>query len=74
MVDKLGFKKVKNPTPYKVPWSEKGCQLLVQEKTEIEFQIGKYKDKVLCDIILMDPCHIILHRPWKFDRKVIHDG
>ena len=22
----------------------------------------------------MDACHILLDRPWKFDRKVIHDG
>ena len=22
----------------------------------------------------MDACHILLGRPWQFDRKVIHDG
>ena len=22
----------------------------------------------------MDVCHVLLGRPWKFDRKVIHDG
>jgi hypothetical protein len=28
----------------------------------------------LCDVIPMDVCHILLRRPWKYDRKVIHDG
>ena len=73
-MDKLGLKKVKNPTPYKVSWLQKGHQLLVQEQSEVEFQIGKYKDKVLCDIMPMDACHILLGLPWKFERKVIHDG
>ena len=24
--------------------------------------------------MLMDVCHVFLGRPWKFDRKFIHDG
>ena len=64
MVDKLGLKKVKHPTPYKVSWLQRGHQLLVQEKSEVEFQNCKYKDKVLCDIIPMESCHILLGHPW----------
>ena len=45
MVDKLRLKKDKHPTPYKVSWLQKGHQLMVQEKSEVEFQIGKYKDR-----------------------------
>ena len=41
MADKLGLKKVKHPTPYKVSWLQKGHQLLVQEQSEVEFHIGK---------------------------------
>jgi hypothetical protein len=40
----------------------------------VEFQIGGYRDEILCDVIPMDVCHILLGRPWKFDRNVIHDG
>ncbi len=40
----------------------------------MEFQIGRYKDKVVCDIMPMDVCHILLGRPWQYDRKVVHDG
>eukprot|EP00253_Pinus_taeda_P021135 PITA_21135 len=48
MVEKLGLRRLKHPTPY--------------------------KDKVVCDIMLMDVCHILLGRPWQYDRKVVHDG
>eukprot|EP00253_Pinus_taeda_P015838 PITA_15838 len=43
-------------------------------KCEVEFQIGKYKDKILCDVMPMDVCHLLLGRPWQFDRGAIHDG
>eukprot|EP00253_Pinus_taeda_P006261 PITA_06261 len=73
IVEKLGLKQLKHPTPYKVSWLQKGHQLLVDEQCEVEFQIGKYNDKVICDIISMDVCHILLGRPWQYDRKVVHD-
>ena len=46
----------------------------MSEQSEVEFQIGKYKDKIVCDIMPMDVFHILLGRPWKFNRKVVHDG
>eukprot|EP00253_Pinus_taeda_P002747 PITA_02747 len=74
MVEKLGLKKLKHPTPYKVSWLQKGHQLLVDEQCEVEFQIDKYKDKILCDVMPMDVCHLLLGRPWQFDRSAVHDG
>ena len=74
MVEKLELKRLKHPTLYKVSWLQKGHQLLVDEQCEVEFQIGRYKDKVICDIILMDVCYILLGRPWQYERKVVHDG
>jgi len=41
MVEKLGLKRLKHPTPYKVSWLQKGHQLLVDEQCEVEFCIGK---------------------------------
>uniref|UniRef100_A0A2N9FRJ5 CCHC-type domain-containing protein n=1 Tax=Fagus sylvatica TaxID=28930 RepID=A0A2N9FRJ5_FAGSY len=35
---------------------------------------NKYKDEVLCDVAPMHAGHILLGRPWQFDRKVTHDG
>ena len=49
-------------------------QILVNEQREVEFQIGRYTDKILCDVMPMDVCHILLGRPWQFDREVEHDG
>eukprot|EP00253_Pinus_taeda_P006301 PITA_06301 len=74
MVEKLGLKRLKHPSPYIVSWLQKGHQLLVDEQSEVEFQIGRYKDKIICDIMPMDVCHILLGRPWQYDRKVTHDG
>ena len=36
--------------------------------------MGKYKDKVMCDVMPMDVCHILLGRPWQYDRVAVHDG
>lgn len=40
----------------------------------MNLKIGKYYDKVLCDIMPMDCCHILLGRPWKYERHAIYDG
>lgn len=41
----------------------------------VSFSIGKnYKDEVWSDIAPMDACHLLLGRPWQYDRKVTHDG
>jgi len=29
---------------------------------------------VLCDLVPMEATHILLGRPWQFDRKAFHDG
>ena len=40
----------------------------------VSFSVGKYKDEVLYDVIPMHAGHILLGRPWQFDRKVNRDG
>lgn len=30
----------------------------------VDFEIGDYKDKDLCDIMPMDSCHLLLGHPW----------
>ena len=39
-----------------------------------KFKIGHYFDEFLCDIMPMYFCHILLGRPWKYDRYYVHDG
>ena len=40
----------------------------------MSFAIRWYCDEVLCDVVPMHAGHILLGRPWQYDRKVIHDG
>ena len=74
MVEKLSLKKVRHLIPYKVSWLHKRHQILVSEQCDVDFQIGAYKDNILCDVMPMDICHILLGRPWQFDKSVLHDG
>jgi len=59
VVEKLGLPTISHTNPYK--------QVL------ITFAIGKYKDEVLCDVVTTEATHILLGRPWQFDRKILHD-
>ena len=34
----------------------------------------EYKDKILCDLAMMDACHLLLGRPWQYDVCAKHDG
>lgn len=38
------------------------------------FSIGRYKDEVMFDVDPMQVGHVLLGRPWQYDRHVIHDG
>ena len=49
-------------------------EIKVNKQVLISFSIGKYKDEVLCDVASMHAGHILLGRPWQFDRKATHDG
>ncbi|GJR60132.1 RNA-directed DNA polymerase [Tanacetum coccineum] len=75
MVEKLGMKIEDHPEPYQLTWLKKGNTIKVSKRCLVQFSIGKnYKDEVWCEVILMDAAHILLGRPWKFDRKTKHDG
>jgi hypothetical protein len=74
MVEKLELKTTDHPSPYKVSWLQKGHQVNVTKQCLVEFKIGGYNDKILCDVIPMDFYHLLLGRPWKYNRNVIHNG
>ena len=74
MVENLSLKKIKHPIHYKVSWLHKGHQILVSEQCEIDLQVGTYEDKMICDVMPMDVCHVLLGRPLPFDKKVVHEG
>jgi hypothetical protein len=40
----------------------------------VTFSIHDYTDTVECDVVPMTICHLLLGRPWQFDRRAAHDG
>jgi hypothetical protein len=74
MVEKLELKMCKHPSPYRVTWLQKGHQVRVTKQCLVNFKMGEYRDEILCDVIPMDVCHILLGRPWQYDRNLVHDG
>lgn len=38
MVKKIGLKRIRHPTPYKVSWLQKGHQIMVNEQCKMEFE------------------------------------
>ncbi|KAD6795090.1 hypothetical protein E3N88_05986 [Mikania micrantha] len=75
MVEKLGLKTEPHPEPYQLTWLKKGNVVKVRHRCLVQFSIGnRYSDEVWCEVILMDACHILLGRPWQYDRQARHDG
>nr|GEX11574.1 putative reverse transcriptase domain-containing protein [Tanacetum cinerariifolium] len=58
-----------------VSWEAVDKLNLKEEKHPKPYKLSqKYFGNVWCDVVLMDACHILLGRPWQFDRCTIHDG
>ena len=75
LVEKLKLSVSPHPSPYTIQWLNQGKGLQISSRCLLNFSIGKnYKDEIWCDIVPMDACHVLLGRPWLFDRHVMHDG
>ena len=75
LIEKLDIPTIPHPKPYSLKWINDGGNIKVSKQALISFSIGKkYKDDVLCDVVPMSACHVLLGRPWQFDRRVMHDG
>ncbi|KAH9725143.1 Endonuclease [Citrus sinensis] len=75
VITKLNLKTEPHQTPYKLTWLKKGNQVTVSKHCLVSLSIGSiYKDKIWCDVVAMDACHLLLGRPWQYDRNVAHDG
>ncbi|XP_076898116.1 uncharacterized protein LOC143551604 [Bidens hawaiensis] len=74
-VQKVALKTESHHKPYKLQWLKKGGEVTVSKKALVSFSIGTtYKDDVVCDVVPMDACHLLLGRPWEYDRSIEHDG
>ncbi|KAK4552365.1 hypothetical protein RGQ29_032073 [Quercus rubra] len=74
LVEKLNLPTLKHLRPYKLQWLNDCGEVKVNRQVLVSFSIGRDKDEVLCDVVPMHAGHILLGRPWQFDRRVNHDG
>ncbi|XP_038721986.1 uncharacterized protein LOC120014137 [Tripterygium wilfordii] len=75
VIQKLGLKVEEHSKPYGLAWIQKGAEVKVSKRCKVCFSVGlTYKDQIWCDVVSMDACHLLLGRPWQYDRRVIQDG
>ncbi|XP_027155495.1 uncharacterized protein LOC113755791 [Coffea eugenioides] len=74
MVEKQALPTLRHLAPYRLQWLNDSGNVRVTKQVQVRFRIGKYEDVVLCDVVPMQACHILLGRPWQFDKGVIFDG
>ena len=74
LVSKLKLTIIPHTKPYKLQWLNEQRKMIVNQQVKVPFSIGTYKDEVNCDIVPMEVGHILLGRPWQFDRKIIYNG
>ncbi|XP_051150168.1 uncharacterized protein LOC127264709 [Andrographis paniculata] len=45
----------------------------VDKQARVTFSIRGFSDDVFCDVCRMTACHLLLGRPWQFDRRVLYN-
>lgn len=70
LAEKLNLKWEKHPKLYKLHWQNDCGEVKDKKQVRVPFLNGKYEDERFCDEAPKYACHILLHQPWKFDRRV----
>nr|XP_015874688.2 uncharacterized protein LOC107411590 [Ziziphus jujuba var. spinosa] len=73
-VEKLGLTTIKYPKPYRLEWLNDSGKIKVNKQVKVKFSIDNYVHVVSYDVAPMHTEHILLGRPWKFDKNTIHYG
>ena len=73
-MESLSLPTWKHPQPHCVEWLYNSGKLKVTHKVRLKFSVGNYEDTVICDVLPMDACHVLLGRPWQFDKRSTHEG
>ncbi|XP_055830845.1 uncharacterized protein LOC129899863 [Solanum dulcamara] len=56
----------------KLQWLNESRKIKSLRQASIWYSVGKYNDELVSDVVPMLACHILLGRPWQFDRDVVH--
>ena len=72
MVESMKIHTSKHPNPYKVQWLNESGDNKVLKQASIRVSVAKYNEELVCDVVPMLACHLLLGRPWQFDRDVVH--
>ncbi|XP_058191258.1 uncharacterized protein LOC131308354 [Rhododendron vialii] len=72
-VERLKLPVQPHPHLYKVAWID-NTSIPVTQRCLVSFSYGSYSDSIWCDVIPMNGTHILLGRPWLYDRDVQHCG
>lgn len=70
LVERMGLKQRRHPSPYKMKWLNDCGALRVTNIVTVPFCIGRYHDQVECDMVPMQACQLLLGRPWLYDCDV----
>nr|GEU69657.1 putative reverse transcriptase domain-containing protein [Tanacetum cinerariifolium] len=59
----------------RLKWLKKGGEVTLSKRVLVTFSTRTtYKVSVWCDVVPMDAYHLLLGRPWEYDRNTTHDG
>ena len=72
LVERMQIPKRKHSNPYKLQWLNESGEMKVLKQASIQFSVGKYNEELICDVVSMLAYHILLGRPWQFDRDIVH--
>ncbi|XP_044947533.1 uncharacterized protein LOC123396757 [Hordeum vulgare subsp. vulgare] len=70
---KLKLKYLPHPNPYYVQWLSDNGEMKVNHMVRVNFEIGPYTDSIEFDVVPMTVCHLLLGRPWLYDRHEFGD-
>ncbi|XP_021803216.1 uncharacterized protein LOC110747330 [Prunus avium] len=68
-VNRLHLQAEPHPHPFHVGWVDK-TRLPVTERCLVPLQLGPCHEQLYCDILPMSVAHVLLGRPWLYDRHV----
>jgi hypothetical protein len=74
LVEKLGLTTIPHPMSYSLRWLNENGEIQVTKQVCVPFSIKTYHDEVLCDVAPMSASHLLLGRPWQFDKDVTYNG